>query len=402
MNVALLVCCFFVVAVPAFAWEPDARVKELTDPAIWAHRMGEMIIQTEPGAQVHVRQLRHDFGFGTALSSKMFNGTAELADREQYLTILTENFNCAVIENAFKWHQSEPRQNEFNWTTVDAMLDFCDAHEMPLRGHCLFWAAEKYVPKWVKEISDEQLRTAIENRIRVSCERYRDRIGDYDVNNEMVDHNYFAQRLGHEIRDDMFRMAHEVDRKATLYVNDYSILDGSHLDAFEKQIRGFLQRGVPVGGIGCQGHFLSPRFPTYERIMESLDRLARFGLPIKITEFDRKVDDEDEQAGDLDAFFRMCFSHPSVKAILQWGFREGAHWKPKAALWRKDFSPKPASEAYRNLVFKEWWSDCSAQADTEGLCTVRVFYGRYEIEADGKTYSVDFPHQEKSKWLDLR
>ncbi|HNT35264.1 MAG TPA: endo-1,4-beta-xylanase, partial [bacterium] len=380
----------------------DPRVKELTDPAIWAHRMGEMHIQTEPNAEVHVQQTRHDFGFGTALSTGMFKQDADESVRAKYFQLLIDNFNCAVIENAFKWHQAEPYQNDLHWTTVDAMLDFCDQHEMPLRGHCLFWAAEKYVPRWVKDISDEALREAIANRIRVTCERYRDRIGDYDVNNEMIDHHYFENRLGEEIHDEMFRMAHEVDPKATLYLNDYSILDGSHLDAYEKQIRGFLQRKVPVGGIGCQGHFLSPTFPSYERIMESLDRLARFGLPIKVTEFDREVDDEQQHARDLDAFFRICFSHPSVRAILQWGFWEGAHWKPKAALYRKDFSPKPAAEAYRNLVFNEWWSDCKATADSGGKCTVRVFYGHYTIETDGKTFSVDFPHQEKRKWLDLR
>jgi len=51
------------------------------DDAIGRLRMGTMVITTEPGAEVHVEQLQHQFWFGAALASQMlkvsFTGTAQ-------------------------------------------------------------------------------------------------------------------------------------------------------------------------------------------------------------------------------------------------------------------------------------------------------------------------------------
>lgn len=367
------------------AWEGDEEVRTLTEPRIWAHRTGSIIIEATPGTTVHVEQLRHEFRFGSALSTKVFDGRYEGEEREKYLSIFVKNFNSAVYENAFKWHKSEPQHGKPFWEHVDAMLQFCEENDIPIRGHCLYWAAEKYVPKWVKDITDDQLEKAIVNRAREACGRYRGRIIDYDVNNEMVHNRYFVDRLGDEIVDVMFAEAHRSDPNAVLYVNDFEILSGNDLDEYIAQIQSLLGRKVPVGGIGCQGHFLGPEFPSPERLFESLDLLGRFGLPIKITEFDRLATDEASQAKDLDTFFRICFSHPAVEAILQWGFWENAHWKPEAALWRKDFSIKPAGEAYRNLVFNEWWTNETSQTDENGFCEVRAFFGKHRITVGEET-----------------
>jgi len=49
-----------------------------------------------------------------------------------------------------------------------------------------------------------------------------------------------------------------------------------------------------------------------------------------------------------------------------WGFWEGANWIPVSLLYRKDWTPSPAAEAYHNLVFKEWWTNVSGNADKKG------------------------------------
>ena len=362
-------------------------VDELTRDAIRAHRTGTLVIETAPGAEVRVTQLRHEFSFGTALASHLFDDRVAPETREAYLQIVRQNFNAAVTENALKWPQMEPRQGRPDWRVVDAIASFCQDNDLRLRGHCLFWAAEQRVPAWARELSDRELRGAVERRLEAVLPRYRGRIQEYDVNNEMIGHDFFARRLGSGIRVEMFRRAHRLDPEAPLYVNDYGILGGARLAAFEAQIEELIEAGAPVGGIGCQGHFRGGLPPTH-RIGRALDRLARFGLPVAITEYDLDTPDEAARARGLDAFFRTCFAHPAVRGIWMWGFWEGAHWRPEAALWRRDFSPTLAALAYRDLVFGEWWTRWEGRADDSGRCELRAFFGAHRVEAQGRSAEV--------------
>ena len=44
-----------------------------------------------------------------------------------------------------------------------------------------------------------------------------------------------------------------------------------------------------------------------------------------------------------------CFSHEAYTGFVMWGFWEGAHWKPETALWRKDWTEKPAAKIWKVL-----------------------------------------------------
>jgi len=368
--------------------EPPS-VKKLTDRAIREHRMGTLVVETKPNAKVKVRQLRHEFRFGTAVATHLFTDRADEGARQQFRRILADNFNAIVFENAFKWPQYEPGPGEPDPTVVERMLEFAEAHDLFVRGHCLFWANGKRVPDWAKELDDAGLRKAIDRRVRRDVARYAGRIDEYDVNNEMLDHRYFSQRLGSDIRVHMFKLAHEIDPTAPMYLNDYGVLAGGKLNRYERQIQWFLDQGAPVGGIGCQGHFgrgVAP-FLTMKHV---LDRLAKFDLPITVTEFDVTAPTEAQKATDLEKFYRVCFAHPAVDGILMWGFWDKAHWRPKAALWRgEDFEPTPAAHAYRRLLFEEWWTEFEGKADRSGRCEVPAFFGTHRVEMDGKTIDVD-------------
>ncbi len=371
-------------------------VKELTDADIRRVRMGTFVIETRPGARVKVEQLRHEFGFGTALASQMFLDLTPPAVRRKYEETVLANFNGAVFENALKWPAVEPEQGKLQWQVTDRITEFAAKNALTLRGHCLFWAVDEWVQPWVKALPPKELDAAIAKRISDVLGRYRGRIGEYDVCNEMLHGRFYEGRLGPEATVRMFRLAHEADPDAALYVNDYNILDGVEVARYEEQIARLLDSGAPVGGIGCQEHYSGGVAP-YPVVTASLNRLARFGLPIRITEFDIDTADEARKAADLDAFFRTCFAHPSVTGIWQWGFWEGAHWRPRAALWRKDFSPTPAAEAYRALVYSEWWTRWEGTADEHGRCEVPAFFGRHRVTVDDASVEVDLARREKTR-----
>ncbi len=178
---------------------------------------------------------------------------------------------------------------------------------------------------------------------------------------------------------------------------------GFNADTYVQQIQTFLDNGVPIGGIGCQGHsgtFLDVPMSS-EHVQATLDRLSQFGLPIKITECLFDVKDQQMQADELRKILPLYFAHPGVVGILFWGFWEGAHWKPWSALWSRDWTITPQGQAYRDLVFRDWWTHVTGTADASGCFRTDAFYGDYLVSANGKTQKTSLRRKNKSVHLTL-
>jgi GH35 family endo-1,4-beta-xylanase len=206
------------------------------------------------------------------------------------------------------------------------------------------------------------------------------------------------------------------DPECVLYLNDYDILTGRRLDDYIAQIRTLLAQRVPIGGLGVQGHLHGDSFDPVA-LQNALDRLAEFKLPIRVTEFnfpgqrskhygkrDAELSPEEEQAKAkaLSEYYRICFAHPAVEGILMWGFWEGANWIPVSSLYRKDWSPTPAADAYRDLVFHQWWTKSRQKADAKGECQIRAYYGTHRITAGEKETIVQLKKTEGLKRISLR
>ena len=367
------------------------------------HRKGDLIIKANPGDMVIVEQLSHEFWFGCAISNGLASERMPAEDKRQYKEKFLENFNSAVTENAVKWPDMERNKGEVNYATVDGILKWTEENNIPLRAHNIFWGIPNRVQPWLKEMDDEELRATIKKRAESLAAHYKGRFAEYDLNNEMVHGNYYEDRLGQMITKDMAEWVHNGDPDAKLYLNDYDILTGNKLSEYMAQIRLFLKQGVPIAGIGVQGHLHAESFDR-KQLMDALDSLAKFKLPIKITEFnmpgqrskflkDTKLEmtpqEEEQKARDIVDYYRICFAHPRVEGILMWGFWAGANWIPASSLYRRDWSPTPAVEAYQNLIFKEWWTKETGTANRKGNFSVSAFYGKYKVTVDGVSKVVD-------------
>ena len=51
-----------------------------------------------------------------------------------------------------------------DYHVVDAILAWTAEHDIPLRGHCLFWGIPNRVQGWLKEMDDDTLRQTLRNR----------------------------------------------------------------------------------------------------------------------------------------------------------------------------------------------------------------------------------------------
>ena len=366
-------------------------------------RKGELAVRAKPGSVVNIEQVRHEFWFGCAISNGLASERMPAADKKQYKEKFLENFNSAVTENAVKWLDMERKQGEVNYAVVDGILEWTEENNIPLRGHNIFWGIPNRVQPWLKEMNDEELTRALKDRAETLASKYRGRFAEYDLNNEMVHGNYYEDRLGKDITKKMAEWVHNGDPDAKLYLNEYDILTGNKLNEYMAQIRFFLKQGVPIAGIGVQGHLHGESFDRNE-LRRALDSLSAFKLPIRVTEFnlpgqrskflkDTKLEmtpeEEARKAQDIVDYYRICFASPYVEGMIMWGFWAGANWIPASSLYRRDWTPTPAADAYKKLIFNEWWTKASGAADKKGNYSASAFYGTYNVTVNGLTKEVN-------------
>ena len=398
-----------------FATCSQAQFPGIND-SISKYRQGTITVLARKGDSVMIEQISHEFWFGCAISNGIAGQRWSENDKKHYKEKFLLNFNAAVTENALKWPDMEREKGKVNYSTVDEILRWTEENNIPLRGHNLFWGISQFVQPWVRELDDNELRQTIQNRAETITARYKGRFAEYDLNNEMIHGNYYEERLGTDITVKMAEWALHGDPDAKLFLNDYDILTGVRLDDYMAHIRKLIRQGVPVAGIGVQGHLHAETFDRNE-LRRALDSLYTFHLPVRVTEFNMpgqrskyyrdKItvmtpEEEELKAKELTDYYRICFAHPAVKGILMWGFWEGANWIPVSSLYRRDWTPTPAAEAYRNLVFNEWWTRESVKADKKGFLSVKGFFGKYRITVNGESKEISLDSKKGSLTVNFK
>lgn len=332
-----------------------------------------------PGAQVSARLVQNEFLFGTAVSVDELVGTGP--STAVYKDNLKALFNTVVIDNNLKW---EP------WTKPDrraktmVALDWIEEQGFRLRGHNLVWPSRKFSPEFVKRQTPFGLglQDSIRRHIRSIVTATKGKVVAWDVINEMLHENEYFQVMPRTEAAEWFKQAKQLDPQAALFINEYGMLNSvaspqnikDYLAVIE-ELRGY---GAPIDAVGIQGHVgRQPRNPA--QVLTDLDMFKNLNLPIQITEFDINMQDEQLQADYTRDFLIACYSHPLVTGFTMWGFWEGAHWKPDAAMFRKDWTPKPNLAAWRDLVTKEWVTNINQTTPSSGQVAARGHLGRYEI-----------------------
>lgn len=332
------------------------------------------------GIPVRVRMQRHAFPFGTAVV-----GNA-LLNNATYQRVFLDNFNSAVPENDLKW---------MGWrdyrATALAMLDWMAARNLrEVRGHNVIWPGWSFLPAELRQLETNPaaLRSAVNQHIDDVVSGTRGKLYEWDVINEPVHVRDLQKILGDDEILAWMHRARQNDPDAKLYLNDYDILTHAGLnfgtqDQYFALLQHVIASNAPLDGIGMQGHFGENVTPP-ETVLRILDRFGSLGRAIKITEFDVDTADEALQADYLRDFLTATFSHPAVEGFLMWGFWEARHWRPQAAMFRRDWSPKPSAEVWRKLIYEHWWTNADGFTDSNGEFVVRGFLGDYQVFVDDR------------------
>lgn len=373
--------------------EPDAAWRSEADERIEKYRKQNLAIKVVdeegrvvPGAKVHIAQQMHDFKFGTAIdAATMKLHIPEDPWGSKYREMVFKLFNSAGPENDLKWLDWE--KNARDHSAVMQTLEWCRQSQIAVRGHVLMWPVWKFLPKDLPGLIGDtaKYRQRIFEHIRDIVTATKGYISEWDVINEANRDNGTEKACTPELMADIFRFVKSIHPDASLVLNEQGTLSPSvYLDFLIKTAKELKERNAPFDAVGLQCHYGDIGTPP-QQIIHSLNRLAEIGKRIQITEFDVNTGDEDFQAAYLSDFYTAVFSHPSVDKIQMWGFWAGKHWKPAAALYRTDWSEKPAGAAYRKLVFEKWWTDLKTNTDEAGRCSTRGFKGVYLISASKGT-----------------
>ncbi len=203
---------------------------------------------------------------------------------------------------------------------------------------------------------------------------------------------YASEYGGLQIHADIIREARRLAPDAIHAINEGQILPGGERrKPYQNVVRFLKENGQAADVVGFMAHFGSSSLTPPAKVLEIYDQFAEIAPRLQLTELDVDTDgDHQLQADYLRDVLIASFSHPNIDAIIQWGFWEKQHWKPKAALWRSDWSIKPAGEVFVDLVTHQWWTDETRRTNADGTCQVRGFLGEYEVTAEhqGKTLTA--------------
>ena len=230
------------------------------------------------------------FYIGTALNEAEIRGWDTTG-----VDIVKKHFNSIVAENCMKSMEIHPEEDVWNFELADKFVEFGEANDMFIIGHCLVWHSQ--LAKWFaydengEYVTPEVLKQRMKDHITTIMTRYKGRIHGYDVVNEAIveDGSYrkspFYDILGEEFIPWAFECAHAADPDAELYLNDYGMNVPGRRDAYVKLIGQLKERGLRIDAIGMQGH-MGMDYPTVEEFETSLLAFAGTGVNVMITEWD--------------------------------------------------------------------------------------------------------------------
>ena len=241
---------------------------------------------------------------GTAGDVPRGYSAAELAN-------IKANYNIITPENSMKPQPTHPAENTFNWTTPDALVQWCSENNIKVWGHNLAWHTQT-APWFFRgpdggEVSRELAMERLSNHIATVAGHYKGKVVGWDVVNEAIDDrsnngqpdNLRADRvtgrvswydvIGSNYLTMAFKWAHEADPGAQLYYNDYNIEQGAVRNrgkhaASMSLLKRMIQDGAPINGVGIQGHWhLDTDLADVEKAITDYESL---GLKVSISELD--------------------------------------------------------------------------------------------------------------------
>ncbi|MCU7552264.1 endo-1,4-beta-xylanase [Chitinophagaceae bacterium LB-8] len=252
-------------------------------------KISRSTLSTTKGLKDHYKGY---FTMGVAVAPRSLHGEDS--------AVIVNHFNSLTAENAMKMEPIHPKENEYYWKDADSIAAFAKKHGMKLRGHTLCWHAQ--APSWMFKnekgdtVSKAVLLQRLKEHITTVVNRYKNYVYAWDVVNEAIDDNNsnylrntaWYRICGEEFIAKAFEYAHAADPKAILFYNDYNTEMPGKRDRIYRLVKSLKDAGVPIHGVGLQGHW-SVNNPPKEELEKSIQMFSSLGLQVQVTELDVSV-----------------------------------------------------------------------------------------------------------------
>lgn len=282
---------------------------------------------------------------------------ASLAAEPALAALLLRECGAIVPGHEAKWDHVQPQPGKFAFEDLDFLVGFATGHDLALRLHTLLWS--EALPDWVRAaIADGNGMNVLATHIATVVGRYRGRVRAWDVANEIADPRWrtgpegltmtpWRRTIGADVVPEAFRLAHEADPHAVLFVNDDDLEHDTPDAAWKRAtylrlIEAWRRQGVPVGGFGVQAH-LKPRPFEARAWRRFLADLAALGLEIHVTELDvvdRRLPADpaqrDLRAADMvRRFLDVTLDEKAVSTVMCWGLSDRTSFHDADAEFRR-------------------------------------------------------------------
>jgi len=312
-----------------------------------------------PGQPLRVLAKAKGLEIGTAIRGD------EARKNRAYRQTIAAQFSTVTPENEMKWEAVEPERGRFEFGPADAIVDRAREAKQKIRGHTLVWHFQ--LPGWARELGPRDLEAAMREHIRRVVGHFKDDVSVWDVVNEPISDrgglrpSVFMRRLGEGFIALAFRLAHEADPDARLYLNEIGA-DGINAKSnrLYEVVAALKRDGVPIDGVGFQVHSNGDGLPG--DLVANLQRFAALGLDVAITEADvglklpASAQDLERQAQIYDQIVQGCLT-VQCKSLTFWGFTDSRSWIPEtqpgmgaATLLDDKLAPKPAFRAVQRAL----------------------------------------------------
>ena len=375
--------------------EADAQWRKSAEVRIDKIRKGEFYVQLTKNGQpvpekgINIKQKKHFFPFGGAISSKA------IVEQPEHYSNFKKAFNHVVLANdlkikAWRWKQKRP-------TTLKA-LEMLQNDGYKTKGHVLIWPGFNYLTPVFKEQKDnpEAVKELIDDHLHAILDATKGKVSHWDVVNEAYTNQDLQKITGsEEILYNGFRTLKEKQPNVLAFTNEYGIISKGGLDTKKQQwYYDFVKRidentnGL-IDGIGIQCHIGSDLTPP-EKVIRLLNFYASLGKQISISEFTMDITDLEVREQYTRDFMIAAFSHPNVSEFLFWGYVVDE--RNKVDIFNTDWTLGSMGKAYFSLVHDKWKTNINGKTDENGKVNGRGFYGTYEYSFvdDGKLVKGTF------------
>lgn len=275
------------VAVVCLGCKETAEVQSLQEAYKDYWRTGVSVNQWEVQAEDSVKE------------GVSYSGAVSLDQTADY-PLIAQHFGWVVPENCMKCEVIHPEEDRYDFTLADQLVEKALANGQQVIGHCLIWHAQCapwfFVDKEGNQVTAEVLKQRMHDHIFTILDHFRGKVVGWDVVNEAFNddgtlrQSKFYEILGEEFIPLAFQYAHEADSTVELYYNDYSMNKPAKLKGVLDFFRPLVAEGLPIQGIGMQGHLMLDTEDDYiSQYEHSIQQIAALGLKTQFTELDLSV-----------------------------------------------------------------------------------------------------------------